>query len=301
MANHSLKSDRRAISHHYDVGNDFYQLFLGRDQLYSCAYFQGPHDDLDRAQTDKLDHICRKLRLQPGEKLLDIGCGWGGLISYAARYYGVSATGVTISRNQHEYAREQIARKGLAHSCRVELADYREVAGAACFDKIVSVGMFEHVGLKNLPVYFRTAARLLKDDGLFLNHGITAEPACRRDSSATKFINKYVFPDGELTDLSRLLSVTEKDFETLDVESLREHYARTLRLWTLNLQARRDEAVALAGEQAYRTWILYMAGSAWGFEKGNINLYQVLLAKRRSGFPPVPLTRADLYRQEFGA
>jgi len=296
MAHHSLKSDRRAISRHYDVGNEFYQLFLGRDQLYSCAYFQTPHDDLDRAQTDKLDHICRKLRLRPGEKLLDIGCGWGGLISYAARYYGVSATGVTISRNQYEYARELIAKRGLAHSCRVELADYREVTGEACFDKVVSVGMFEHVGLKNLPVYFATAARLLKDDGLFLNHGITSENVFRRDDAATRFINKYVFPDGELTRLSEILSATEKAFETLDVESLREHYARTLRLWTLNLQSSREQALAIVGEKIYRIWILYMAGCAWGFERGNINVYQVLLAKKRRGFSPVPLTRADIYR-----
>jgi len=296
MAHHSVKNDRRAVSHHYDVGNDFYKLFLGRDILYSCAYFRAPHDDLDRAQTDKLDHICRKLRLQPGEKLLDIGCGWGGLISYAARYYGVSATGVTISRNQQEYARELIARRGLAHSCRVELADYREVPGAACYDKLVSVGMFEHVGLRNLPVYFQTAARLLKDDGLFLNHGITAELAYRSGDPATRFINKYVFPGGELTRLSEILSVTEDHFETLDVESLREHYARTLRLWTLNLQANREQAIATAGEQIYRTWLLYMAGSAWGFEKGNINVHQVLLAKRRDGFAPAPLTRSDIYR-----
>ncbi len=296
MPKHSLKSDRRAISHHYDVGNDFYDLFLGRDRIYSCAYFKTKHEDLDRAQTDKLDHICRKLRLQPGEKLLDIGCGWGGLIAYAARYYGVSATGVTISRNQFEAARDLIAREGLGRQCRVELADYRQVPGAACFDKIVSVGMFEHVGFKNLPVYFGTAARLLKPDGLFLNHGITSEHAFRRDDAATRFINKYIFPDGELTSLSRVLSVTEAEFETLDVESLREHYARTLRLWTRNLQANRQPAVAAAGERLYRTWALYLAGCAWGFEKGNINVYQILLAKKRSGLPPVPLTRADIYR-----
>lgn len=296
MAQHSIKSDRRAISHHYDVGNEFYRLFLGRDNLYSCAYFRTPHDDLDRAQTDKLDHICRKLRLQPGEKLLDIGCGWGGLISYAARYYGVAATGVTISPNQYEHVRELIVQQGLAQSCRVELADYREVAGEGCYDKIVSVGMFEHVGLKNLPVYFRTAARLLKEEGLFLNHGITTERAYRRSDPATRFINKYVFPGGELTRLSRILSVTEDNFETLDVESLREHYARTLKLWTVNLRDNREQALAAAGEKIYRTWLLYMAGSAWGFEKGNINVYQVLLARKRTGFPPVPLTRADIYR-----
>ncbi len=301
MVRHSLTSDRQAISSHYDVGNEFYDLFLGRDKLYSCAYFKTRHSDLDRAQTDKLDHLCRKLRLRPGDKLLDIGCGWGGLISYAARYYGADATGVTISRNQYDYAREMIGRQGLAKSCRVELIDYRQVPGAACYDKIVSVGMFEHGGVGNLPLYFQTAARLLKDDGLFLNHGITAETAYRRDNSATRFINKYVFPDGELTRLSRILTVTEDAFETLDVESLREHYARTLRLWTMNLQANRERAIALSGEKIYRTWLLYMAGCAWGFEKGNINIYQVLLAKRRAGFPPVPLTRADLYRQEFAA
>ena len=300
MGKHSIKSDKRAISHHYDVGNDFYHLFLGERKLYSCAYFRTGAEDLDRAQADKLDHICRKLRLKPGERLLDIGCGWGGLIAYAARYYGVDATGVTISARQQEYAAELIAREGLGASCRVELLDYRRIPGAGCYDKVVSVGMFEHVGIKNLPVYFAAAHRLLKNNGLFLNHGITSENAPRRDDSATKFINKYVFPDGELTGLSRILAVTEAaGFETLDVESLREHYARTLKLWTLNLQANKDRAVELAGEKIYRTWVLYMAGSAWGFEKGNINVYQVLLAKRSGGFPPVPLTRADIYRAGF--
>lgn len=299
MGQHSINSDQRAISHHYDVGNDFYHLFLGRDKLYSCAYFKTGEEDLDQAQSNKLDHICRKLRLQPGDKLLDIGCGWGGLISYAARYYGAEATGVTISRQQYEYARELIGQAGLAGSCRVELVDYRELRGEQRFDKIVSVGMFEHVGVRNLPLYFKTAHRLLKNDGLFLNHGITAENKRKRDDSATKFINQYVFPGGELTYLSRILSVTEAaNFETLDVESLREHYVRTLKLWTRNLQANRDQAITVAGDKIYRTWILYMAGSAWGFEKGNINVYQVLLAKRSGGFPSVPLTRADIYRAD---
>jgi cyclopropane-fatty-acyl-phospholipid synthase len=300
MSKHSIGSDRQAISRHYDVSNDFYRLFLGKGKLYSCAYFKTGAEDLDEAQANKLDHLCRKLRLRPGEKLLDIGCGWGGLVAYAARYYGVSATGVTISRRQHEYAQAMVEREGLSRTCRVELQDYRQIAGEGCFDKIVSVGMFEHVGTKNLPVYFKTASRLLKNDGLFLNHGITAESHGRRGSAATKFINKYVFPDGELTSLSRIMSVVEAvNFEALDVESLREHYAKTLKLWTLNLQADREKAIALAGEKVYRAWILYMAGSAWGFEKGNINVYQVLLAKRSGGFPPVPLTRADIYRAGF--
>jgi cyclopropane-fatty-acyl-phospholipid synthase len=294
---HSIGRDKQAIAHHYDVGNDFYGLFLGQDMVYSCAYFKSGGEDIDQAQTDKMEHICRKLRLREGEKLLDIGCGWGGLIIYAAKKYKVSALGITLSEQQYRYARDRIKSEGLGNLCQVELKDYRELKGEGLFDKVVSVGMFEHVGLKKLPLYLKIASRLLKEKGLFLNHGITQERKDRGKSSGTKFINTYIFPGGELASISHVhQTMEEAGFEILDVESLRQHYAKTLRLWTLNLQGRKAEAIKIAGERIYRTWLIYLAGSAYGFEKGNINIYQTLLSKHEvNGLPRVPLTREDLY------
>lgn len=313
---HSRERDRAAIQYHYDVGNDFYGLWLDHRMQYSCAYFPTGKEDLDAAQECKLEHICRKLRLQPGERLLDIGCGWGGLDMYAAEKYGVSVLGVTLSENQAAYAREKILEAQLGGRTSVELRDYRDLVFET-FDKIVSVGMFEHVGRDRLPEYFIQAYRLLKPGGLFLNHGIyrravlkyrpTGETDAGVDSfwrrfvllhvlGAGSFSQHYVFPDGELVPVSEVNDIAEAaGFEVRDVENLREHYALTLRHWVERLEARREEAIQAVGEATYRTWRLYMSASAHGFETGNINVNQTLLAKPQGGKVGLPLSRADLY------
>ncbi len=305
---HSKERDRAAIRYHYDVGNDFYALWLDQRMNYSCAYFRTGTEDLDAAQQAKLEHICRKLRLKPGERLLDIGCGWGGLALYAAQNYGVKALGVTLSAKQHALANERIAAAGLTDRVAVEFMDYRDL-GDAQFDKIASVGMFEHVGRRHLPEYFAHAYRLLKLGGLFLNHGISAHPhGDTRNASAWErvierhilgsgqFVGRYIFPDGELEPVSEVNLLAERaGFEVRDVENLREHYALTLRHWVARLEAHRDRAVRLVGDTVYRTWRLYMAGSAVGFESGGINVNQTLLAKPAQGAANLPLTREDWY------
>ncbi len=296
---HTPARDRQAIAHHYDVGNDFFRLWLDRRLVYSCAYFPRGDEDLDTAQEAKLELVCRKLRLRPGEHLLDIGCGWGGLVMYAAERYGVSALGITLSPAQAELGGALIAQAGLQGRCRVELRDYREIPSAA-FDKIASVGMFEHVGRARLGEYFAAAWSALRPGGLFLNHGIATgspTPHGRSSRPAASFIDRYVFPDGELVTISEALEAAERaGFEVRDVESLREHYALTLRQWVQRLEGRRGEAVAAAGENVYRTWRLFMAASAFGFASGRLNVYQALLAKRDAhGRSGLPLTRADLY------
>ncbi len=311
---HSKERDRAAIQYHYDVGNDFYALWLDQRMNYSCAYFRTGTEDLDAAQEAKLEHICRKLRLKPGERLLDIGCGWGGLAIYAAQKYGVNALGVTLSHQQHALANERIAAVGLTDRVAVKLLDYRDLSDAQ-FDKIVSVGMFEHVGRSHLPEYFAHAQRLLKPGGLFLNHGIsTAYPQTKQKSSpwtrftevtlviernilgSGQFVWHYIFPDGELEPVSEVNLLAEAaGFEVRDVENLREHYALTLRHWVKRLEMERDQAVRLVGDTVYHTWRLYMAGSAVGFESGGINVNQTLLAKPAKGAANLPLTRDDLY------
>lgn len=293
---HSRDGDRQAIAFHYDVSNDFYRLWLDEQMIYSCAYFETPGDTLDRAQCNKLDHICRKLRLEPGERLLDIGCGWGALIRWAAKHYGVQAHGVTLSRNQYDHARKVIRDEGLQDRVTVELRDYRELEGEARYDKIASVGMFEHVGLKNLPRYFGVAKGLLKPGGLFLNHGITHDQEGWGDTTGTRFINRYVFPDGELDTVSNVQRVMERSgFEVLDVEGLRPHYALTLRRWVARLERRKTEAKTLVSESTYRVWRLYMAACARQFEEGAIGVYQILATNRNGKPAQVPLTRRDLY------
>jgi len=295
---HSRTRDRQAIAFHYDVSNDFYRLWLDEQMVYSCAYFEEADDNLDQAQRNKLDHLCRKLRLKSGERLLDIGCGWGALIRWAAVHCGVEAHGITLSRNQYEYCLSQIAERGLQGRVSVELKDYRDMAGDAGFDKIVSVGMFEHVGIGNFPVYFGAANRLLKPGGLFLNHGITHDSEGWRKSVSTRFINRYVFPDGELDTVSNVQRAMERGgFEILDVEALRPHYALTLRHWVRRLEAGREEALRHVSEPTYRVWRLYMAACALAFEAGDAGVYQILAGKRARGMNPVPLTRRDVYRQ----
>ncbi len=291
----ALERDRQAVTYHYDRSNAFFAVFLDERMVYSCAYFASSDESLDAAQERKLDYICRKLRLRPGERLLDIGCGWGGLVLHAAERYGVEAVGITLSRPQAELAGERIGRAGLAERCRVEVADYRRLDQAESYDKIVSVGMFEHVGEAELPAYFARAGRLLRPGGVFLNHGI-ARPVDRPARRGKSFLQSYVFPDGELSPISATLHAAESaGFEVRDVESLREHYALTLRHWLRRLEANRDAARRAADEVTYRVWRLYMAGSAYGFEQGRLSVYQALLAKPERGRSGLPLTRTDWY------
>ena len=298
-AEHSPGRDQQAVVYHYDLPGEFYALFLDQRMQYSCGYFPTGEETLDAAQEAKLDHICRKLRLQPGERLLDIGCGWGGLVGFAAERYGVEALGITLSPSQLGWARQRLAAAGLAGRCRIELQDYRAL-GRQQFDKIVSVGMFEHVGRRNLPEYFRQAYKLLKPGGLFLNHGIAGmylPPAGLLGSLGHRvfergrgFIGNYVFPDGELEPVSEVNLVAERaGFEVRDVESLREHYAQTLRHWHRALGEKREAALQLVDEPTYRVWRLYTAGCAHAFDVARLNVYQSLLlkpgAQGRSGLP----------------
>jgi cyclopropane-fatty-acyl-phospholipid synthase len=293
---HSKLENREAIHFHYDVSNEFYALWLDRAMVYSCAYFETPEADLETAQQAKLEHICRKLSLKAGESFLDIGCGWGALVIHAARHYGVRAHGVTLSPQQLKVAQERIERAGLSGQVSVELLDYRDLPSDTQYDKIASVGMFEHVGLKNLPVYFSTVHRLLKTRGLFLNHGITHDCEGWEPSISTEFINRYVFPDGQLDTISNVQRVMEREkFEIFDVEGLRPHYALTLRHWVSRLEGQRQAALQYVNEATYRVWRLYMAACALQFESGEIGIYQVLASKRAGGVPDLPLTRRHLY------
>ncbi|HMF87853.1 MAG TPA: cyclopropane-fatty-acyl-phospholipid synthase family protein [Gemmatimonadaceae bacterium] len=304
---HAPVRDAAAIHYHYDVGNSFYKLWLDQRMVYSCAYFRTPEDSLDTAQEAKLDLICRKLRLTPGERFLDIGCGWGGLIMHAAQHYGVDATGITLSQNQAALARERIEAAGLGGRCRVEIRDYRTLNAGDAYDKISSVGMIEHVGLTHLPVYFASAFRALKPGGLFMNHGIVSlsapRPRSLRDRIFRKFwrvnafMDTYVFPDGKLTAADDVIAAAEgAGFETRDVESLREHYAMTLRHWVRTLEEKCLEATELVGEHHFRIWRLYMAASANAFRSAAINIIQTVLAKPDDrGRSNIPLTREDLY------
>jgi len=302
---HEAQRDRAAIRYHYDVGNDFYQLWLDQRMVYSCAYFHRPDYTLDDAQRAKLDLVCRKLRLHPGERLLDVGCGWGALIMHAAEHYGVNALGITLSDAQATLARERIAAAGLSDRCRVEIRDYRAL-GDLRFDKISSVGMVEHVGVDHLPTYFASLYRALVRGGLLLNHGIVSVDAAHRPSrfawlenrvwKRNAFIDQYVFPDGKLGPLHAVIAAAEAEgFETRDAESLREHYALTLRAWVDRLLREQDRAITIAGERIFRTWRLYMTASAHFFSKGTINVVQTLFAKPdEQGGSHLPMTREDI-------
>jgi len=292
----SRQNGTDTIAFHYDVSNEFYRLWLDERMVYSCAYFETPEQSLELAQRNKLDHICRKLRLRPGDSLLDIGCGWGALVCWAAQHYGVRAHGITLSRNQFEHASEEIRRQGLNAQVTVEMRDYRDLPAEPSYDKVASVGMFEHVGLKNLPGYFATVHRVLKSGGLFLNHGITSDEPGWNQGVSTRFINRHVFPDGELDTMSNIQrAMEEAGFEIFDVEGLRPHYALTLRHWVRRLEKHADEAVRLVGERTYRVWRLYMTGCALQFEQGATGIYQILALSKGGGLPSLPLTRRDLY------
>jgi cyclopropane-fatty-acyl-phospholipid synthase len=290
---HERTRDRAAIRYHYDVGNDFYSLWLDERMVYSCAYFDSPHDSLEHAQVAKLDLVCRKLRLREGESFLDIGCGWGALIMHAAEHFGAQALGITLSEAQATLARERIAAAGLGAQCRVEIRDYRDLPLGVRFDKIASVGMVEHVGVAHLPAYFDALYDALSPRGLLLNHGIvnaTARPLGWRERLERRiwkrdaFIDQYVFPDGKLGPLHAVIAAAEASgFETRDVESLREHYALTLREWLRRLTANSELAIAAADERTYRTWRLYMSASAHGFASARLNVVQTLFAKPGAG------------------
>jgi cyclopropane-fatty-acyl-phospholipid synthase len=294
---HSVQRDRAAIGFHYDQPVAFYQSFLDREMVYSCAYFDDGISDLAQAQRAKIDYSLRKLRLRPGERLLDIGCGWGALVVRAAQQFGAHVLGVTLSEVQLEEARRRIAQANVQDRANVELWDYRELPATA-FDKVVSIGMFEHVGRARMPQYFNTVFGLLRSGGLFLNHGIATEEVSS-DGKAAGFMDRLIFPDGELLPISDALQVAQRSgFEIRDLENLREHYMRTLRAWVANLERNRQRAVFAAGEQAYRAWRLYLAGSAQGFRSARMALFQTLLAKRREdGSVEIPATRRDLYSQ----
>ncbi|MFC8720920.1 class I SAM-dependent methyltransferase [Kitasatospora sp. NPDC057198] len=288
---HSRRRDRAAISHHYDVGNDFYRLVLGPSMVYSCAYWEPAAKSLEDAQAAKLDLICRKLGLRPGLRLLDVGCGWGSLVLHAARHYGVEAVGVSISTEQVALARQRVAEAGLADRIEIRLQDYREVPDGP-FDAVSSVGMAEHVGSAQYLVYARLLYGLLAPGGRLLNHQIARRPLPPgREYRLSPFIDRYVFPDGELSPIGTTVSrLEEAGFEVRDVEALREHYGRTLREWVANLEAHWPEAVALVGRNRARVWRLYMAASAVSFEQNHIGINQVLAVRPTpvgaSGLPP---------------
>lgn len=296
---HQHRSNRRNIAHHYDVSNAFYRMWLDERMVYSCAYFKSEADTLEQAQVNKLDHICRKLRLEPGHTLLDIGCGWGALILHAAQNYGVTAHGITLSKNQFEHVTREIKARGLEGRVKVELRDYLDLPEDVLYDRISSVGMFEHVGLARFPRYFGKIHSLLKPGGLVLNHGIThnALGAVGLGSGIGGFVEEYVFPGGELTHVSRVIeAMARQGLECIDAEALREHYAKTLWCWVDRLEANTGAAIDEVGAERFRVWRIYMAGSAHAFDRGWMSLWQVLAGKPMpDGRLPHPLTRDYMY------
>ncbi|WP_095158881.1 C17 cyclopropane fatty acid synthase CfaB [Pseudomonas sp. Irchel 3E13] len=297
---HDKATDASAISYHYDLSNAFYQLWLDPEMAYSCAYFKTADDTLEQAQQNKFEHLCRKLRLTQGDYLLDVGCGWGGLARFAAREFGAKVFGITLSKEQLKLGRERVKAEGLQKQVELQILDYRDLPQDGRFDKVVSVGMFEHVGHANLDLYCQRLFGAVREGGLVMNHGITAKHLDGRPvgRGAGTFIERYVFPHGELPHVSMISgSISEAGLEVVDVESLRLHYARTLKFWSDNLEGRLEEASAMVPEKALRIWRLYLAGCSYAFTRGWINLHQILAVKPRAdGSHDLPLTRADLYR-----
>jgi len=293
----SAERDRQAIAYHYDgPPSEFFALFLDRYMQYTCGYFANPEEDIDQAQERKLDYICRKLRLKPGERLIDFGCGWGGLITFAAKNYGVKATGVSISQEQIRWTNREIDKLGLKDRCRIENLDYRKVPENEPFDKAVSVGFMEHLGEKMMPTFFGKLQRLLKPQGLYLHHAITFKPNTPFPAWRA-FALKYVFPDGELVPITKTVDhLARAGFEIRDVESLREHYIYTLRCWLKRLEDNHAEAVRLTDEVNYRIFRIYFAGAIQGFQNALYNLNQTLVVKSGNAVSGLPLTRGDWYR-----
>jgi cyclopropane-fatty-acyl-phospholipid synthase len=297
---HDKATDAASISYHYDLSNDFYQLWLDKEMVYSCAYFKTGDESLEQAQQDKFHHLCRKLRLKPGEYLLDVGCGWGGLARFAAREFGVKVFGITLSREQLALAQARVKAEGLQDKVDLQLLDYRDLPQDGRFDKVVSVGMFEHVGHANLALYNQRLFGAVKEGGLVMNHGITAKHIDGRPvgRGAGDFIDRYVFPNGELPHVSQISAdISESGLEVVDVESLRMHYAKTLEHWSARLETHLEQAAAMVPDQTLRIWRLYLAGCAYAFAHGWINLHQILAVKPRAdGSHDLPWTREDIYR-----
>ncbi len=300
---HTRESDSEAIQYHYDVSNDFYAQWLGEGMVYSCAYFERGDETLDEAQQKKIDHILRKIRLQPGQRLLDIGCGWGALVLRAAQQFGAQCVGVTLSKNQYELARERVKAAGLEDRIEIRLQDYRDVQDGP-FDRITSVGMFEHVGLDHLAGYFGHIRTLLKPDGWVMNHGITSTDAHDGETrhGGGHFIDRYVFPRGELPHIGTVLrTLQEGGLEAFDVENLRRHYQCTTRLWSEAFEANAERIRPLVDEKRWRIWRIYLAGCAWAFESDEVSIYQVLCRPAGQGAQGLPWSRRWMYGPPAGA
>jgi cyclopropane-fatty-acyl-phospholipid synthase len=294
--NHSKEKDKEAIQYHYDVSNEFYQTFLDENMVYSCAYFENGDEDLGTAQLKKIDHILTKIQVKPGETLLDIGCGWGALVIRAAQKFGAKCVGITLSQNQYNLARERVQRAGLADRIEIRLQDYRDVTGT--FDRITSVGMFEHVGAKNLVMYFSIINKLLKDGGLAMNHGITTSDPDNGETAygGGEFIDKYVFPHGELLHIGAVLKAAQQGgLEAFDIENLRRHYAKTCGMWADNFEANGERIKHLVDAKKYRIWRVYLAGCSWAFEQDWISLYQIVCAKAGQAGSTLPWSRRYIY------
>lgn len=295
---HSLKRDSRAVSHHYDVSNRFYEWLLGPTMAYTCAVYPRADATLEEAQEEKVDLICRKLDLQPGQRLLDVGCGWGMMVVHAARHYGVKVVGVTLSRQQAEWGQKRITDLGLSEYAEIRHADYRHVSDTG-FDAVSSIGLTEHIGAKNLGGYVGFLASKLAPQGKLLNHCIT-RPVTFAPARTGGFINRYVFPDGELEGIGTIIAaIQDNGFEVRHEENFREHYARTCAAWGANLEANWDAAVAEVGEATARVWRLYLAASRLGFEQRRIELHQVLAVKTVDGVSGMPLERQSFEPRRF--
>ena len=293
---HTRKIDEEAIRYHYDVSNEFYSKWLDANMVYSCAYFENGNEDLDTAQLKKIDHILTKIQVRPGHTLLDIGCGWGALAIRAAQKFGAKCVGITLSRNQHELALERVRRAGLSERVEIRLEDYRDVKGS--FDRITSVGMFEHVGEKNLPHYFSRIRELLKDDGLVMNHGITTTDPRNGETAygGGEFIGRYVFPHGELVHLGAVLrTMQEGGLEAIDIENLRRHYARTCGIWAENFETNAEDIKRLIDDKRFRIWRVYLAGCAYVFTQDWISLYQIVCGKAGRDPSALPWSRKYIY------
>ncbi|GGC50405.1 SAM-dependent methyltransferase [Chelatococcus reniformis] len=295
--------NKKNIGYHYDVSNAFYELWLDPEMVYTCSYYTDWDNSLAQSQLDKLEMVCRRLRLKPGESVLDMGCGWGAFSIYAAKHYGVKTYGVTLSEQQVAYANDKIKRLGLSDQCTIELKDFAHVEGHDRFDKVAAIGMIEHVGLANFPTYFGTVHRVLKPGGLFLHHGIVrpGKHATKKKKRAEfAALTKYIFPGGELDSISGNLTALERHgFEVHDVEGWREHYMRTCRQWHDRLYENREAAIREVGEVKYRIWLMYLGACSISFDRNNVGLYQTLASKRVRGSVGLPPSRADLYREPW--